>query len=83
MPRIVMEVKILDDNHSQLQRQTTSIATGLTETACKEIEREMHDHFNQVVAENPDARAAADALAHQPPPINSIRINQSFGSLDA
>lgn len=78
MPRITMTINLWDEPDEYKMLANVESQT-LTEEQCMQIAREMKDHFNQVVAENPDARAAADALAH---PVRSINITQDFKGAD-
>ena len=81
MARIVMEIKILDDEYdNKLSPPTMSFGLDLPAEQCDQIAREMHSHFEQVVNENPAARAAADVLAHATP--KTVTIQQDFGTAD-
>jgi hypothetical protein len=69
-----------DGDYSRLCPPTASISCERTLEACEQISREMHEHFDQVAAENPDARAVADAIAHPAPGLSTITISKEFGA---
>ena len=81
MARILMEIKILDDDHvNALVSLTMSFHLELPLDQCQQISSEMHDHFEQVANENSAARAVADTLAHPPAESARVFIQPTFGA---
>jgi hypothetical protein len=81
VPRITLQIQMWNDDQTEYRAVYLNGPTEiLTQPQCEQIAREMQEHFNQVVAENPDARAVADAIAHPSPAL--ITIDQDFSACE-
>jgi hypothetical protein len=77
MVRIVMDIRMVDGKPPGSRLLTSRFADVENYDQVEQIAREMRTHFDQVVAENPAARAVADILA-RPEPQNPFEGTMGF-----